>query len=156
MDKGNYKYASDISSLELLLGLRGLLAHQKSWSAGVGFEALAGSLTPDWRIYGGWAWQWTDKDKKYHDIIIEQKRSDSRSNRDNKYFDVGKPLAEDSDHDGIDDDRDECPRTPSGVAVDALGCPFDSDNDGVFDYEDKCPRTPQGDIVDKFGCTVKY
>jgi OOP family OmpA-OmpF porin len=29
----------------------------------------------------------------------------------------------DSDHDGVTDDRDQCPNTPPGVAVDANGCP---------------------------------
>lgn len=156
MKKGQYKFARDVSSLEVLLGMRGLMAQQKSWSMGIGVEALSGSLSPDWRVYGGWAWQFTDKRKKYRDIIVDQKGNDPFYDKDNKYSELTKAGPEDSDRDGIDDDRDECPRTPTGVAVDALGCPFDSDNDGVFDYEDKCPRTPQGDIVDKFGCTVRY
>lgn len=60
----------------------------------------------------------------------------------------------DSDRDGVIDDRDRCPNTPSGVTVDANGCPIDSDNDGVADYLDKCPGTPAGVKVDTTGCPV--
>jgi hypothetical protein len=157
IDKGKYKYVRDISSLEFILGLRGMMTKTKSWTLGAGVEALPGSLSPDWRVFFGMAWQWTDKDKKYRDIILDQKGSDNYYDKDsNKYFEMSEKGAEDTDHDGVDDDRDDCPRTPKGVSVDALGCPFDSDNDGIFDYEDHCSRTPPGDIVDKRGCTVKY
>lgn len=60
----------------------------------------------------------------------------------------------DSDGDGVPDDRDLCPGTPAGVAVDARGCPLDSDGDGVPDYLDKCPNTAAGVTVDKDGCPV--
>jgi outer membrane protein OmpA-like peptidoglycan-associated protein len=52
-------------------------------------------------------------------------------------FDFGK--AKDSDMDGVSDKKDKCPNTPTGVAVDANGCPIDSDADGVADYIDECP-----------------
>ena len=52
-------------------------------------------------------------------------------------FDFG--TAKDSDMDGVSDNKDECPNTPAGVAVDAKGCPVDSDGDGVADYIDDCP-----------------
>jgi len=60
----------------------------------------------------------------------------------------------DSDGDGVPDDRDLCPGTPEGVAVDARGCPRDSDGDGVPDYLDKCPNTATGVTVNKDGCPV--
>jgi OOP family OmpA-OmpF porin len=60
----------------------------------------------------------------------------------------------DSDGDGVTDDRDQCPDTPDGVQVDALGCPLDTDGDGVYDYLDKCPGTPLGAKVDARGCWV--
>lgn len=60
----------------------------------------------------------------------------------------------DSDGDGVPDDRDLCPGTPAGVAVDARGCPLDSDGDGVPDYLDKCPNTAAGVTVDKDGCPI--
>ncbi len=60
----------------------------------------------------------------------------------------------DSDGDGVYDDMDRCPQTPSGVTVDRSGCPLDSDGDGVYDYMDKCPDTPRGVKVDKKGCPL--
>ncbi|PTU32501.1 OmpA family protein [Stenotrophobium rhamnosiphilum] len=58
----------------------------------------------------------------------------------------------DSDGDGVPNDRDKCPNTPKGVAVNADGCPPDSDGDGVPDYLDKCPRTAPGVVVNADGC----
>lgn len=37
---------------------------------------------------------------------------------------AAKPAVLDSDGDGVLDDRDRCPDTPSGTAVDAVGCPL--------------------------------
>ncbi len=64
------------------------------------------------------------------------------------------PPAKDSDGDGVYDDQDQCPGTPSGAPVDGVGCPLDSDADGVFDYLDKCPDTPAGAPVDGMGCPL--
>jgi OOP family OmpA-OmpF porin len=63
-------------------------------------------------------------------------------------------VAKDSDGDGVVDDLDRCPGTPSGVQVDKDGCPLDSDRDGVYDYIDKCPGTPAGVKVDRDGCPL--
>jgi len=52
-------------------------------------------------------------------------------------FDLGK--TKDSDMDGVSDKKDNCPNTPTGVAVDVNGCPIDTDGDGVADYMDECP-----------------
>jgi OOP family OmpA-OmpF porin len=60
----------------------------------------------------------------------------------------------DSDGDGVTDDRDRCPGTPAGIAVDDRGCPPDSDGDGVYDYQDQCPDTPAGVTVDASGCPM--
>ncbi|QKQ28084.1 thrombospondin type 3 repeat-containing protein [Candidatus Reidiella endopervernicosa] len=60
----------------------------------------------------------------------------------------------DSDGDGVLDDKDRCPDTPKGVAVDAVGCPLDSDGDGVVDMHDQCPDTPKGAAVDTKGCQL--
>ncbi|MDW5375609.1 OmpA family protein [Halomonas sp. HP20-15] len=60
----------------------------------------------------------------------------------------------DSDGDGVPDDRDQCPDTPAGVAVDASGCPLDTDGDGVPDYRDECPGTPAGVEVNASGCPL--
>jgi OOP family OmpA-OmpF porin len=64
------------------------------------------------------------------------------------------PVAMDSDGDGVTDDRDSCPNTPKGVAVNSSGCPLDSDGDGVYDYQDQCPGTPKGAPVDAKGCPL--
>jgi OmpA-OmpF porin, OOP family len=45
----------------------------------------------------------------------------------------------DSDGDGVADIDDKCPGTPTGIKVDANGCPIDTDGDGIPDYLDKCP-----------------
>ncbi len=71
---------------------------------------------------------------------------------------VEKPK--DSDGDGVLDNIDACPRTPSGDKVDATGCTVkaevvpdkDSDADGVVDRLDKCPNTPRNALVDSNGC----
>lgn len=62
----------------------------------------------------------------------------------------------DSDQDGIFDDRDLCPGTAAGVAVDDNGCPLviDKDRDGVIDTKDACPNTPAKTVVDARGCPV--
>lgn len=70
---------------------------------------------------------------------------------------VPAPMAKavtDSDGDGIIDELDQCPHTPTGVSVDSKGCPLDSDNDGVYDSFDKCPTTPAGVAVDSKGCAL--
>ncbi len=58
----------------------------------------------------------------------------------------------DTDGDGVTDDLDKCPETPTGVQVDAEGCALDTDGDGVPDHLDNCPQTPQGATVDDVGC----
>jgi OOP family OmpA-OmpF porin len=63
-------------------------------------------------------------------------------------------VVKDSDGDGVVDDLDRCPGTPSGVQVDKDGCPLDSDGDGVYDYLDRCPGTPPGVKVDRNGCPL--
>ncbi|MBT4512528.1 MAG: carboxypeptidase regulatory-like domain-containing protein, partial [Chloroflexi bacterium] len=53
----------------------------------------------------------------------------------------------DTDGDGVPDNQDQCPNTPSGDTVGSNGCPTsgtdtDSDNDGIPDSSDQCPNTP--------------
>ena len=63
-----------------------------------------------------------------------------------------KPIP-DSDNDGILDNHDRCPDTPTGAQVDGRGCSGDSDTDGVPDGVDRCAGTPPGATVDAKGCT---
>lgn len=65
------------------------------------------------------------------------------------------PVVADSDGDGVNDPRDNCPNTPAGAKVDAMGCPLDSDGDGVYDYADLCLNTPAGFKVNADGCMLK-
>jgi OOP family OmpA-OmpF porin len=60
----------------------------------------------------------------------------------------------DGDGDGVEDGKDKCPGTPRGATVDANGCPGDEDLDGVFDGLDRCPGTPAGTKVDAAGCPL--
>jgi len=62
--------------------------------------------------------------------------------------------APDTDEDGVNDKKDECPGTPFGALVDKQGCPLDGDGDGVFDGLDRCPGTPTGATVNVDGCPL--
>ena len=62
----------------------------------------------------------------------------------------------DTDGDGIMDDIDTCPDTPTGETVNDTGCStsqIDTDGDGVMDDIDTCPDTPTGETVDSTGCS---
>jgi outer membrane protein OmpA-like peptidoglycan-associated protein len=65
-------------------------------------------------------------------------------------------TAGDADRDGVPDQNDDCPGTPSEAAgmVDIHGCPVDADFDGAPDYRDSCRNTPVGALVDDSGCPV--
>jgi outer membrane protein OmpA-like peptidoglycan-associated protein len=58
----------------------------------------------------------------------------------------------DLDKDGVRDQRDACPGTPTGAVVDPQGCPTDSDRDKVYNGLDACPNTIDGAQVDARGC----
>ena len=66
---------------------------------------------------------------------------------------LGSKAIPDSDGDGVLENRDRCPDTPSGAQVDGTGCPSDSDADGVPDGVDRCANTPPGASVNARGCT---
>jgi outer membrane protein OmpA-like peptidoglycan-associated protein len=96
------------------------------------------------------------------DLVMSRNRSvqeDSTVNLTNVGLSIGlsymlgsKPIP-DSDGDGILENRDRCPDTPSGAQVDGTGCPSDSDADGVPDGVDRCANTPPGASVSATGCT---
>ena len=65
-------------------------------------------------------------------------------------------LIPDSDQDGVSDDMDACPGTPTGETVNGEGCGLsqgDDDQDGVNNGIDVCPATPNGVAVDEKGCS---
>ncbi len=66
---------------------------------------------------------------------------------------LGSRRIEDSDGDGILNNRDRCPGTPAGAQVDGRGCPSDDDGDGIPNGVDRCGGTPAGAEVDATGCT---
>ncbi len=157
MDKGNYKQAKDISSGEFIFGLRSGKSKASRWTLGGGAEVFKGTLSPDWRLFAGWSWDfnWTEKSKAKDPLLNKRKIHGVAD-------DIADPigaesfgaLVEDADRDGVSDDYDLCPRTPRGVRVDREGCPLDTDNDSIPDYEDKCPNTPPGEVVNSQGCPV--
>jgi outer membrane protein OmpA-like peptidoglycan-associated protein len=69
---------------------------------------------------------------------------------------LGASRLRDTDHDGVVDGVDACPRTPRGEVVDGRGCPVpkDADGDGVVDTVDLWPTTPPGDKVNLNGCSL--
>jgi hypothetical protein len=64
------------------------------------------------------------------------------------YFRLRDKKTVDSDGDGVEDKRDNCPSV-AGPASNK-GCPVDSDGDGIEDNKDKCPTV--AGIVENGGC----
>ncbi|GAB3243727.1 hypothetical protein GCM10027346_40780 [Hymenobacter seoulensis] len=63
-------------------------------------------------------------------------------------FNLGQ--ANDADEDGVPDNKDMCPGTPSDTEVNERGCPPDDDLDGVPNYKDQCPT--QAGTAELSGC----
>tara|TARA_R110000868_G_scaffold12514_1_gene59778 strand:- start:3556 stop:5841 length:2286 start_codon:yes stop_codon:yes gene_type:complete len=62
----------------------------------------------------------------------------------------------DDDNDGILNNEDTCPNTPTGETVNTSGCSqsqLDDDNDGINNTIDQCPNTPIGEAVNSSGCS---
>ena len=62
----------------------------------------------------------------------------------------------DQDIDGVINQDDDCPETPSGQPVNAQGCAesqLDDDNDGVTNDVDLCADTSATATVDSDGCS---
>jgi len=67
------------------------------------------------------------------------------------------PEPSDADDDGVDDELDACPNTPTGETVDDAGCPCtqrDGDDDGFNDCDDGCPADPEKSAPGICGCGV--
>ena len=63
-------------------------------------------------------------------------------------------TVQDSDHDGVPNNQDQCPNTRQGVQVNQNGCALDSDHDNVPNGIDQCPNTPPGTQVNAKGCPI--
>ena len=62
----------------------------------------------------------------------------------------------DADGDGVPDNSDQCPDTPSAALTGSSGCSqnqLDDDQDGVVNGGDQCPNTPANTQVDANGCS---
>lgn len=129
-------------------------ANQPFYQAGIGFMSAFKYFT----LRGDLAYRYTDAKFTGFDAFSEPQLrlgiaiplGKAEMPKDEE---VTAPVT-DSDGDGVNDDRDQCPGSPRGVRVDAKGCPIDSDGDGVADYLDKCPATPAGTPVDSSGCPL--
>ena len=154
-DLGEYKNSKEISSAELLFGLRGGPSKPNRWTVGLGTELIKGSMSPDWRLFAGWSWDfsWSNQSRN-RDLILENKKISGVADEiiDPMTPEESMPVLEDGDRDGVQDDEDMCPRTIRGFKVDREGCPFDSDGDSVPDNEDRCPNTPKSEVVNSHGC----
>src|SRR5688572_8999145 len=136
---GNTSYGDDCPPGPVICGSSGALL------IGAGMRV---GLTPDLLVRG--------------DLLMSRNKSeqvDETVNLTNIGLGLGlsymlgsKPIP-DSDGDGILENRDRCPDTPSGAQVDGTGCPSDSDADGVPDGVDRCANTPPGASVSGTGCT---
>ena len=65
--------------------------------------------------------------------------------------------ASDADSDGVINDLDQCPASPTGGLVDSNGCAasqLDDDDDGVNNADDLCPNSQEAN-VDNQGCTTE-
>ncbi len=65
-------------------------------------------------------------------------------------------VLDDADGDGVGDGADQCPNTPAGESVNAVGCSdsqLDDDGDAVTNDVDQCPNTPAGESVNAVGCS---
>lgn len=68
----------------------------------------------------------------------EQKEEEEKKEEVKKEIIKKEDLVKDRDHDGVTDDKDDCPDSAGVVALN--GCP-DRDGDGIADKDDKCPDT---------------
>lgn len=89
---------------------------------------------------------------------VELRDTESSSELDAIAIRVVLPEQTDADSDGVEDNLDLCPQTPTGTEVDANGCELilDEDSDGIRDELDQCPSTPSGTTVDENGCDVIF
>ncbi|SHJ75385.1 Por secretion system C-terminal sorting domain-containing protein [Maribacter aquivivus] len=99
----------------------------------------------------------TTEDGGYYDCLIENTNVHNLTLKRNVVsLTVSPSLNNDSDDDGIINENDNCPNTPTGQTVDENGCSqdqLDDDNDGVNNANDNCANTPNGENVDTNGCS---
>ncbi|MHB8261303.1 MAG: SPOR domain-containing protein [Bacteroidia bacterium] len=93
----------------------------------------------------------------HYDLVTRSNNDPTLDTLPSNYFEGVDWLAIDNgdeDGDGVKDFDDMCHGTPTGVQVDAKGCPIDSDKDGVPDYRDDELPTDTGKIVNEKGVAM--
>lgn len=147
MNNGGSSMAGPIWQKTILAGLQG--QKNEPFTAPSGVERIRICKSNGLRAVGG------GTDGTYQEYFMS-------STIPSGTCDVPKPP-EDTDKDGVTDDKDLCANTPTGTKVDATGCPVveeevpdttDTDGDGVIDTDDLCADTPVGTTVDETGCPV--
>ncbi len=106
-------------------------------------------LSPDLTLNLQETFLFTNNDRR--DGVVSGKNDDYLMHSAGITYSFGKKK--DADMDGVSDKKDKCPDTPTGVAVDKLGCPLDKDSDGVADYLDTCPDVAGSKLLN--GCPDK-
>lgn len=152
MNNGGSSMAGPIWRSTILAGLSG--KQNQPFTAPSGVERLTICRSNGLRAVGG------GTDGTYQEYF-------AKSNVPSGTCNVPK-APEDTDKDGVTDDKDTCANTPANTEVDETGCEakdpvdvdedlpvvVDTDKDGVADDKDTCPNTPASTTVDDKGCTV--
>jgi outer membrane protein OmpA-like peptidoglycan-associated protein len=133
------------NGMEVNAGLRWEIVDGWQVLGGVGVGALPAVGTPDFRVFSGLRFSYTQKDRDGDGILDAQDRCPTvKEDRDGFEDRDGCPEL-DNDGDGLQDAQDRCPDLAEDVDGfdDADGCPErDNDQDGMLDVQDNCPLEP--------------
>ncbi|WP_224490292.1 hypothetical protein [Robertkochia flava] len=97
-----------------------------------------------------------DDDSSDDDSGDDDSGDDDSGDDDSGDDDSGNDNSSDDDGDGVLNETDQCPETPSGETVNEQGCSTsqtDTDGDGIYDDTDQCENTPSGEAADESGCS---
>jgi 1A family penicillin-binding protein len=148
MKNGGSSMAGPIWRSTIMAGLKG--QKNQPFTAPAGVEKFSVCRSNGFRATGG------GTEGTYQEFFIKNKIPAGSC-------DVPK-APEDSDKDGVTDDKDQCADTPANTKVDNTGCEIkeedeeetpaviDTDKDGVADDKDQCADTPLNTVVDSKGC----
>lgn len=147
----------------LVAGLGGTYINSKQYTVFSDAEIMDGKIKANFSLGAGVLVQFNDRVGLEYANTLQVPLDDSWDGVDQGDFDMylqhslglvfNLKKPKDTDGDGIQDRKDICADTPSGVTVDSKGCPVDKDNDSVADYLDKCPLLPG--LADLNGCPDK-
>jgi opacity protein-like surface antigen/outer membrane protein OmpA-like peptidoglycan-associated protein len=136
----------DTAPLELLGGVKVVVARMWEVSAGAGTALIGGIGAPQWRGFVGLSFNPNFRDRDGDGVPdVYDACPDTREDKDG-YKDADGCPEPDNDGDGIADARDRCPNDPEDFDgfQDEDGCPdLDNDHDGIPDIRDACPFDPE-------------